>query len=449
MKIGLVATDQELAETLEKAVLPEECARFSTIEKAVAARTDIVFAEWCTGPALHEMLSGMETARRERCPVIALVPLGNLTAMRRAQEAGAADVLFSLPEEEEIREELDILRQGNPIGTIDRDRYLRIRQEKLIGASDAFERCLSEMRLAAQCEANVLLLGDTGTGKEVFAQAIHELSRRSSEPYVAINCSQFAGSLMESELFGHVKGAFTGAVENRQGRFETVGCGTLLIDEIGRMNTLTQTKLLRVLDQRVFSPVGTNREERFRARLICAANLDFEQTVSEGEFHKDLRGRIDQFRIVLPSLRDRCADIPILIDHFLRKHGGERKIQMSRSAQVALENYDYPDNVRELENAVREAVDRRGAGKLILLRHLPRKLIGRTGPASDELTIHISHRLPYKVAREQVQKDLDNIFLSELLRKHQGNHKKAAAEAGIDRKTFSIRIREARDRDAD
>ena len=448
MKIGIVTVDGDLREVLKAAALEgnDDAITADGLSQALDAGADLVFVEGSAGRGLPDLLEGLRVAglTGRRVPVIVLAPAGAVTLMRRARASGAADVLFTPLDPAEIRAEIDDVKAVNNLDMAYQERLRELRRKSLVGESPNFIRCLEELKSAAGCDANVLLVGETGTGKEMFAQAIHYLSRRSGNPSVAVNCAGLPGTLLETELFGHVKGAFTGAAANRVGRFEAAGAGTLLLDEIGDVETPLQVKLLRVIEQRVFQRVGENRDAQFNARLICATSTDLEKAVAEGRFRRDLLGRIDQLRIELPPLRERRGDISTLAKHFLRKHSRGRVVEVSRSAMEALENYDYPMNIRQLENAIVGALARSDSGRLILPKHLPAEIIG--GALKHEepgLVISVPKNLPYTRARDYADEAVDKVYLIELLRKHGGNKTRAAEEAGIDRKTFADRVEQA------
>jgi transcriptional regulator with GAF, ATPase, and Fis domain len=205
----------------------------------------------------------------------------------------------------------------------------------------------------------VLITGETGTGKELAARAIHDRSAQREMPLIKVNCAAIPESLLESELFGHVRGAFTGATTSRKGRFALANGGTLFLDEIGTMAPFLQAKLLRVLQEREFEPLGSDRTETVDLRVIAATNRDLRQMVSEGRFQEDLYYRLGVIPIHIPALRERRDDIPLLIEHFLAKHAaraGKRALEIAPGVAEALANYDWPGNVRELENTIERAV---------------------------------------------------------------------------------------------
>ncbi|MCI0665793.1 MAG: sigma-54 dependent transcriptional regulator [Acidobacteria bacterium] len=262
-----------------------------------------------------------------------------------------------LPNQETIREEhlkLDLLLANN-------DRLLDARGmlDEMIGASPGFKRALREALSVAHADTTVLIRGETGTGKELLAQAIHAHSARSRRPFVTINCAALPSSLIESELFGHEKGAFTGALQRRPGRFEVADTGTIFLDEIGEVPLETQGKFLRVLQRREFERIGSTQTIRINVRVIAATNQSLEVLVAERKFRTDLFYRLNVFPITLPPLRDRREDIKLLIEHFVKKYSARFKKRISSIDKESLERlYDYhwPGNIRELEHLVERAV---------------------------------------------------------------------------------------------
>lgn len=452
MKIGVVTTDNELRQLLSREVSAggHQPVPYGDLLQALAGGAQLVFAEWVANSDLHSLLAGLHAAaeRPRSVPVIVLAPIGAAAAFNQARNAGAVDVLFAPPDPEEIRAEIEDFNcqlEDQSLGAAERFRALR--SEILVGEDRAFLRCLEELRRAARADANVLLIGPTGTGKEMFALALHQLGSRAGNPYLAVNCASLPGTLLEAELFGHIKGAFTGAGTARKGRFTEVGAGTLLLDEVGDIELPFQTKLLRVIEQRVFQRLGENQNQNFNARLVCATSVNLDQAVAEGKFRHDLQGRIDQFRITLPALSERRADIPILARHFLNKHAQGRAVELSRTALEMLENYDFPMNVRQLENAIRGALIRSDPGRVILPRHLPPEIAAPKSTVSvpSGHTVRVPHGMPYKEAREYAAEMIDQIYLGQMLIKHGNNHVRVAEEAGIDRKTLGKRLKQSGD----
>src|SRR5947209_10462881 len=229
----------------------------------------------------------------------------------------------------------------------------------VVGASLAMRAIYQRTRLVAASRASVLLVGETGTGKEIIAHALHWLSHRSDGPYVRVNCGALGESLLESELFGHVKGAFTGAVENKTGRFEAAHGGTIFLDEISTISPKLQVKLLRVLQEREFERVGESRTIQVDTRVIAATNQSLEDEIEAGRFRDDLYYRLNVVPIRLPPLRDRREDIPALGQFFLERYSEENRRdtpELTLQVLQALQGYDWPGNVRELENYIERAV---------------------------------------------------------------------------------------------
>ena len=251
----------------------------------------------------------------------------------------------------------------------------KYRFDNIVGQSEGILNVLSLVERVAESESTVLVTGESGTGKELVAKAIHYNSPRSNQPFVPINCGAIPSELLESELFGHVKGAFTGAISNRIGRFEMAEGGTLFLDEIGDMSPTLQVKILRVLQEREFEPVGGTKTIQANVRVIAATNIDLEKAVEEGRFREDLYYRLNVIPIQIPALRERRSDIPLLFHHFMDGFNDkrERKIQgIATEAIEALYNYNWPGNIRELENLVERVAILKGEG-MIHISDLPAK----------------------------------------------------------------------------
>ena len=263
--------------------------------------------------------------------------------------------------------------------------------EEIVGASAGLVKVLENVRRVAPTDATVLITGESGTGKELIARAIHSASKRADKPFIKVNCAALAVSLIESELFGHERGAFSGAIQRRVGRFELAHTGTIFLDEIGEVPPDVQVKLLRVLQEREFERVGGTNSIKVDIRLIAATNCNLEQAVREGRFRQDLYYRLAVLKITMPTLRDRQEDIPMLVRHFVQKHAKRCKVKprpISREALSRLVNYDWPGNVRELENAIERALVL-GSSDMILPEDLPESLLERTPrPEMTEAKYH-------------------------------------------------------------
>ena len=240
-----------------------------------------------------------------------------------------------------------------------RDAATRNSLDNIIGVSAAMEKLKHTSRTVASTQSTVLIYGESGTGKELVARAVHTCSPRATDPFVSINCGAFPETLLESELFGYVKGAFTGATQNKRGLFEVANGGTIFLDEIGEMNLTMQVKLLRVLQERCVRPVGGTDEIAIDVRVIAATNRDLERQVAESTFREDLYYRLSVIPITVPPLRDRREDLPLLVNHFVKKYApgaGKSIAHVNPESLASLASYDWPGNVRQLENAIERAV---------------------------------------------------------------------------------------------
>ena len=239
---------------------------------------------------------------------------------------------------------------------------------QIIGESEGIKNCLSLVERVADSDSTILVTGESGTGKELIAKAIHYNSPRAKGPFIAINCGAIPSELLESELFGHVKGAFTGAVANRAGRFELADEGTLFLDEIGDLDPSLQVKILRALQEKSFEPVGSTKTMSVNVRVITATNVDLDKAVAEGKFREDLYYRLNVIPIHIPALRERKSDVPLLLNHFLEKFNKNKAKKItgfSQESLVSLMNYSWPGNIRELENLVERLSILKGFGEVI------------------------------------------------------------------------------------
>ncbi len=252
---------------------------------------------------------------------------------------------------------------------------------EIIGKSKAMQEVFYIMEMVAESNSNVLITGESGTGKELVARAIHKKSLRNTKPFVIVDCTTIPENLLESELFGHEKGAFTGAVERKVGLFEIANEGTVFLDEIGELPMSLQKKLLRFLQEREIQRIGSNARIKVDVRVISATNRDLEKLVNEGIFREDLYWRLNVVRINLPPLRERKEDIPLLVNHFLNKYAKENNKQIPQlepEVMDALINYEWSGNVRELANVIERAIVLSPSG-IISMKHLPRRIIEKTG----------------------------------------------------------------------
>ncbi|HVU28130.1 MAG TPA: sigma-54 dependent transcriptional regulator [Verrucomicrobiae bacterium] len=306
--------------------------------------------------------------------------------------------------------------------------------ENIVGESLAMKEIFEVVKQAAPTRATILLSGESGTGKEIFAKAIHQLSPRAKQPFVAVHCAALAPTLLESELFGHEKGAFTGAHERRIGRFEQAQGGTLFLDEIGEIDATIQVKLLRFLGERTFERVGSNKTLSADVRLIAATNKNLEELVQTGKFREDLFFRLHVVEIHLPPLRERTGDIPLLAQNFLRefaKENGKSVNDFTADALQLLINYPWPGNVRELRTAIEHAVVL-CRGEKISARDLPTSVRNGTGERFGGIQLSARNDLTVKEAEKQL--------IVRALKETNGNRTVAAKKIGMSRRTFHRKL---------
>jgi PAS domain S-box-containing protein len=347
------------------------------------------------------------------------IPISISTALLRDQNSvvmGGAETFRDLSEVEALRRELESKFQ---VGD-------------LISHSPAMRKVFDLVPAVAATASTVLIQGETGTGKELLARAIHNTGPRAQKPFIAVNCGALPDTLLESELFGYKKGAFTGAVQDKPGRFALAGDGTLFLDEIGEISPALQVRLLRVLQEHTYEPLGDNKTVRTEARIIAATNRDLAAQVKRGAFREDLFYRINVVRVELPPLRRRKEDIPLLTDHFMERFNRLQQKSLtgiSADAMALLMAHDWPGNVRELENAIERAFVI-CAGKTIGLECLP-----------DEIRGALAAGPPGAAAMASVRRVTESQAIINALKRHNGNRNAAARELGIHKTTFFRKIK--------
>jgi two-component system, NtrC family, response regulator AtoC len=406
----------------------------ATLAAVWAGGTDVVITEAelpdTTGVELCRHLA----AERPDVRVVLAAQGPDFEAVVAAVRAGAFDVLVRPLELEAVEHTITRVMRLRPL----REEVQRLRLalaeakgfEELIGASQPMQQLYDLLERAASTAAAVLITGESGTGKELVARALHKRSRRREGPFVAVNCSAIPEQLLESELFGHVKGAFTDAKMSRSGLFVKASGGTIFLDEIGDMPLALQPKLLRALQERTIRPVGGDAEVPFDARLICATNINLESSVAERTFREDLYYRINVIHIEVPSLRDRASDVLLLAQHFLEHyalHSEKNVAGLSSEAAQKLLAYPWPGNVRELQNCIERAV--------ALTRHrdlqvedLPERIAGYR----RSHVLVVSNEPSELVPMEEVERR----YVLRVLQAVGGNKKEAARVLGFDRKTL-------------
>jgi DNA-binding NtrC family response regulator len=385
-------------------------------------------------------LSGLDVLHAVRASspetaVVIMTAYGTIETAVSAVKAGAADYLAKPLNLDELLHRMHQIQDRRRLLTENRELRAalaeRHRVEGIIGESGAMQEVLSVVRRVAPSDATVLIRGESGTGKELIAKALHYASPRAAGALVKVNCAALAESLLEAELFGHERGAFTGAVAARKGRFELADGGSLFLDEIGDLPLHVQVKLLRVLQEREFERVGSSRPIKVDVRLLAATHRNLEGLVRDGRFRDDLYYRINVVTIQLPPLRERREDLPLLIDHFLRvfaEKNGKNIRGLTRDAREALLRYDYPGNVRELENLIERAV--------VLTRA---DVIGLTDlPLTLEAQAAESERGPGLVAAVE---GLERRMIRQALAKTDGIQTRAAEVLGIGERVLRYKLK--------
>jgi DNA-binding NtrC family response regulator len=389
-------------------------------------------------------VDGMQilTRARELDPdtvVIMITGHGTVESAVDAMRAGAFDYLLKpLPSNDVLR--LAVGRAAERRRLVEENRRLReplaprVGFDQIIGKSPVMEAVFDLVRKAARSDANILIQGESGTGKELIARAIHAQSPRAAEVFVPLDCAALPDTLLESELFGHERGAFTGADRTKPGMIEVADRGTLFLDEIGELSQALQAKLLRALQERQIRRVGGTKFVNVDIRLVSATNRDTTELVRKGQFRDDLFYRVNVISITLPPLRERAGDVGLLTHHFLRRYGRNRDHPLDGiepEALACLDAYGWPGNVRELQNVIERACAL-ADGPMVRVRDLPDHVRGggRPAPAIP------GKDLPLAEAREAWLQAFAEEYLTDLLRRHGGNISQAAKTAGVDRKTL-------------
>jgi DNA-binding NtrC family response regulator len=379
-------------------------------------------------------MGGIEVLRALRqdgidTPTIVITAHGSIAVAVEAMKEGAYDFITKPVDANHfdivVRKALERegLKHGLELFSEDADR----RYYLIIGKSEKMRAAVETARKTAASRATVLLLGESGTGKEVFARAIHNWSERKSQPFVAINCVGLSKELLESELFGHEKGAFTGADQQKKGKMELANGGTVFLDEIGDVSQELQTKLLRFLQEREFDRVGGTRPIKVDVRIIAATNRDLESAVKDGRFREDLYHRLNVIPIGLPPLRERAEDVEPLSLYFLRRYAAESKKNIAEIAGDALAKlaaYHWPGNVRELGNTIERAVVL-GSGETLTVQDLPTRIVAAAPLARNE-------HLDYREAMEATRR----VLVVQALAQANGNRAAAAKALGLHEKYF-------------
>ena len=368
----LVDDEQKIRRTLGQALRSEghdvlEAASVGEAQRTLAERNvDVLIVDNmmpdATGLDLIRELAAT-TAEAERPQILMMTAHATIESAIEAMKLGALDYLQKPFEVEElvvvVRRALELQRLSSHQRYLLNERDEDFNHYGIVGRSRGMEEVIRKAELVAETKSTILITGETGTGKELVARAIHARSAQRNMPLIKVNCAAIPETLLESELFGHVRGAFTGATTNKKGKFALADGGTILLDEIGTMSPVLQSKLLRVLQEREFEPLGSERSQQVDVRVIAATNRDLRQMVVDGLFQEDLFYRLNVIPIEIPPLRSRREDVPVLAEYFVRKHQqrtGKRIERIEEGVLDKLADYEWPGNVRELENTIERAV---------------------------------------------------------------------------------------------
>ena len=372
------------------------------------------------------------TPAGERAQILMMTAHATVESAIEAMKLGTLDYLLKPFEIDElivvVQHALDHQRLRTEHRYLLSERDEQFDHYGIIGRSRSMEEVIRRAELVAETKSTVLITGETGTGKELVARAIHDRSAQRDMPLIKVNCAPIPETLLESELFGHVRGAFTGATTTKKGKFALADGGTIFLDEIGTMSPALQSKLLRVLQEREFEPLGSERSERVDLRLIAATNRDLRQMVADAKFQEDLFYRLNVIPIEIPPLRERREDIPALVEHFIQKHAqrvGRRIERLEESVMTGLQQYDWPGNVRELENTIERAVVL-STGPVIGARAV--SVLGAAAPQATTLpSLKLRQNIEW-VERETIRRALESAA---------GVKKDAAELMGISQRALS------------
>jgi DNA-binding NtrC family response regulator len=421
-------TTEILRVSLDSAASAIEQLRTSSVDAVVIEDPCLGSTHDCT---VEELLEELAQASRGT-PIVICDEAASVADAVRYIRLGAHDVIAAGSDATSIIEKAVEFHRSQRAADSTNEPW----RKHIVGSSKAIMRTIEIIRLVGARRSTILITGETGTGKEMVARAIHLSSPRAQQPIVAVNCNALPENLLEAELFGHVKGAFTGAVQHRVGRFEQANKGTLFLDEVGDLPLDIQTKLLRVLQEREFQRVGSSETIRVDVRLIAATNVDLLAKIREGKFREDLYYRLNVVPIAAPPLRDRLEDIPILAHHFVEKICRQEDIPVRRLSPETIErlkNHPWPGNVRQLENIVEMAVALSGTREILYPSDfpLPTSATPRLTPSAPIATNDF----------EQTVGRIERQLLEEALKKANGNKTVAAEMLGLKRTTLAAKLK--------
>jgi DNA-binding NtrC family response regulator len=452
----LIVEDERAIQLALSSLLRKEGYAVDVVETGAAACTklaevsfDLVITDLAlgTGPGGMDVLRAAKAARAET-PVVLITAYGSEKVAVEAMKAGAEDYVAKPFDNDEIRV---VVRRALERTRLMREHSLllqRVEREvgsgPIVGAGPGMQKVFETIHKVADTDLTVLVRGESGTGKELIAQALHQRGARKQRPLVAVNCAAFSPELVESELFGHERGAFTGANARRIGRFEAAHTGSIFLDEVGDMPLSTQAKVLRVLEERRFERVGGNHAVEIDVRVIAATHRDLEAEVKRGAFRGDLYYRLKVVEITLPPLRDRLADLPSLVAYFLARHAErlERdKKTISTDALAALGRYHWPGNVRELRNLIEQAAVLT-SGPIIDTADLAPLAQSTTDDRALPDAQLLAAGVSFADAKRRVVESFERSYLLAALRRNAGNVSRTATAVGMMRQSLQQKIRE-------
>jgi len=440
----LVVEDHEAERKAVSAILKAEGFLVSVAENADKAlgyldeNIDVVLSDLQMGQVSGIDLLQLWKKKKQDTQFILLTGHSSISTAVEAIKSGAYDYLTKPVNPDElvllIKRAVESMRKDQEIDNLRRRLDQKFGLDQIVGQSRLMKDVFAKIQRAAVVDSTVLILGESGTGKELVAQALHQNSPRKKGPFVAVNCAAVPATLVESELFGHVRGAFTGATDRRIGRFEQADGGTLFIDEIGDFELGLQAKLLRVLESPTITPVGGHEERKVNVRVLAATSRDIRKMVEEGKFREDLFYRLNVVTINIPPLRDRPDDIPILVEHFLKEITEQKHTlahRVSREVVARFEAYRWPGNVRELRNAL-ESMIVLADGEMLTEQDVPDRIakgIGQGGP-------------PQQIPAGMTMEELEKLAIIRALEQSQGNRTHAAEKLGISVRTLQRKLQQ-------
>jgi DNA-binding NtrC family response regulator len=464
----LIVDDEEIVIRSCLRILSDQCYAvdsapdgWTALRKVDEAAYDVIILD-----IMMPKMDGLEVLQqvKEKHPdvdVIMITGLSQIQTAVKAMKLGAFDYLSKPFDPDELKHVVDRALERRQLMQENRNLKMEVnskyRFENIIGASAPMQSVFGLIGKCAPTNSTILITGESGTGKEMIARAIHHNSLRKDQPFVTVDCNTLSENLLESELFGHVKGAFTGAVANKRGMFDIANSGTLFLDEFGNIPMSIQAKLLRVIQEREFRPVGNTNVQKTNVRLITATNKDLKAMIAEGTFREDLFYRINVFPIHAPALRDRREDIPALAFHVLKIFCNELEKPVSAISEAAMSllmNHDWPGNVRELENTMHRAAIL-ASDNVIHQAHLASIIDSAPRPDLEVPRTSDDLKRVKKIAREKSVEGVERLFIQETLKRNASNVTRSAEETGMQRtnfqammKKYNIRVRDT-ERDSD